>query len=163
MSKREYAYSGRQHERANSDFSAATEQEVEKLVAEIGSVIRAAEPERRDELKELAETLVHEEMSTIPAQAEPAKDYFVQRSVNPLAGGNPIDASGRRFRFDHRTRRRRTDADRIVSCHLGRNHELGEKIANSYSLRLTMLVRSRRGTPLTIRPMAPTKTMSLNR
>ena len=97
MSKREYAYSGRQHERANSDFSATTEQEVEKLVAEIGSVIRTAEPERRDELKELAETLVHEEMSTISAQAEPAKDYFVQRSVNPLAGGILLTLLGAGF------------------------------------------------------------------
>jgi hypothetical protein len=97
MSKREYAYSRVQHERANADFSAATEQEIEKLVAEIGSVIRAAEPERRDELKELAETLVHEEMSTIPAQAEPAKDYFAHRSVNPLAGGILLTLLGAGF------------------------------------------------------------------
>jgi hypothetical protein len=97
MSKREYADSERQHERGNADFSAATEQEVEKLVAEIGSVIRAAEPERRDELKELAETLVHEEMSTIPAQAEPAKDYFAHRSVNPLAGGILLTLLGAGF------------------------------------------------------------------
>jgi hypothetical protein len=87
MSKREYAYGGRQAGGANFDYSATTEQEVEKLVAEIGRVIRTGEPERRDELKELAETLVHEEMSTIPAQPEPAKDYFAHRSVNPLAGG----------------------------------------------------------------------------
>jgi hypothetical protein len=97
MSKREYAYSRLQHERANADFSAATEQEVEKLVAEIGSVIRAAEPERRDELKELAETLVHEEMSTIPAQAEPAKESFAQHRVNPLAGGIFLTVIGAGF------------------------------------------------------------------
>lgn len=87
MSKHEYAYSGRQHEDAPSDVTASTEQEVEKLVAAIGSVIRAAAPQSRSGLKELAETLVHEEISTIPAEAEPAKDYFAQRRVNPLAGG----------------------------------------------------------------------------
>jgi hypothetical protein len=97
MSKREYAYSRLQHERANADFSATTEQEVEKLVAEIGRVIRTGEPEGRDELKELAETLVHEEMSTIPAQPEPAKDYFAQRSVNPLAGGILLTLLGAGF------------------------------------------------------------------
>jgi hypothetical protein len=97
MSKHEYAYSDREHGRANSDFLATTEQEVEKLVAEIGSIIRAAEPERRGELKELAETLVHEEMSTIAAQAEPAKDYFAQRSVNPLAGGILLTLLGAGF------------------------------------------------------------------
>ncbi|HYT53484.1 MAG TPA: hypothetical protein VEQ38_02135 [Verrucomicrobiae bacterium] len=97
MSKREYVYSGPRHEHANSDFSATTEQAVEKLVAEIGSVIRTADPERRGELKELAETLVHEEMSTIAAQAEPAKDYFAQRSVNPLAGGILLTLLGAGF------------------------------------------------------------------
>jgi len=49
MFKREYAYSAPQHERGKPDFSATTEEEVEKLVAEIGSVIRAAEPQRRGE------------------------------------------------------------------------------------------------------------------
>jgi hypothetical protein len=71
----------------NTDSSPSPEQEVEKLVAEIGSRIRAAEPQRRGELKELAETLVREEMSTIPTQPEAAKDYFAQRRPNPLAGG----------------------------------------------------------------------------
>ncbi|HEV8723899.1 MAG TPA: hypothetical protein VGW77_25055 [Candidatus Binatia bacterium] len=97
MSKRENAYSGRQHERGNADLTMSTEQEVEKLVGEIGSIIRAAEPERRGELKELAETLVHEEMSMIPAQVEPAKDYFAQRSVNPLAGGILLTLLGAGF------------------------------------------------------------------
>jgi hypothetical protein len=87
MSKHEYAYSGRQHEDAHSNVTASTEQDVEKLVTAIGSVIRAAAPHRRSGLKELAETLVHEEISTIPAEAEPANDYFAQRRVNPLAGG----------------------------------------------------------------------------
>jgi hypothetical protein len=48
MSKQgEYAYSRRDNERAQDDFSVDTEQEVERLVGEIGSVIRAAEPQRR--------------------------------------------------------------------------------------------------------------------
>jgi len=88
MSKQgEYAYSRRDNERAQDDFSVGTEQEVERLVGEIGSVIRAAEPQRRAGLKELAETLVREEVSPIPAPTEPDKESFAQRRVNPLAGG----------------------------------------------------------------------------
>jgi len=98
MSKHgEHEYSGLQNQRAQDDSAASTEREVEKLVGEIGSVIRAAEPQRRGELKELAETLVHEEMSTIPAQAEAAKESFAQHRVNPLAGGIFLTVIGAGF------------------------------------------------------------------
>lgn len=82
-----FAHSGRKNRPTQDDFSASTEQEVEKLVGEIGSVIRAAEPQRRAGLKELAETLVREEISPIPAPMEPDREYFARRRVNPLAGG----------------------------------------------------------------------------
>jgi hypothetical protein len=72
---------------SRAGIPANTEQDIEKLVAEIGSRIRAAEPQRRDELKQLAETLVHEEISTIQTEPEAAKEYFAQRRPNPLAGG----------------------------------------------------------------------------
>jgi hypothetical protein len=70
----------------DSSFDIKAEQHVEKLVSEISGVIRSAEPEKRAGLKELAETLLHEEISTIvespagPWQSSPSR-------VNPLAAG----------------------------------------------------------------------------
>ncbi len=40
----------------------AREQEIEKLAQELGRLIQGAEPERREDLKELAFTLVREEL-----------------------------------------------------------------------------------------------------
>ncbi len=40
----------------------AREQEVEKLAQELGRLIQGAEPERREDLKELAFTLIREEL-----------------------------------------------------------------------------------------------------
>lgn len=68
--------------------TAGSEQEVEKLTTVIGAVIRAAAPEKRAGLKELAETLLHQEISTIAESAAPtggpASSY---RRMNPLAAG----------------------------------------------------------------------------
>jgi hypothetical protein len=46
---------------SNSDHQ-APEQEIERLAQEIGRLIQSAEPERREDLKELAYTLIREEM-----------------------------------------------------------------------------------------------------
>ena len=43
------------------------EDEVEKLAQDIGRLIRAVEPQRREDLKELAYTLIREEMNPGPA------------------------------------------------------------------------------------------------
>ena len=71
----------------HDEFEVRTEEQVERLVVDIVRVIRAAEPDRRAGLKELAEDLLHEEISTIvdePGAVEPQ----AQRSrVNPLAPG----------------------------------------------------------------------------
>jgi len=40
----------------------ASEQEIEKLAQELGRLIKGAEPERREDLKELAFTLIREEL-----------------------------------------------------------------------------------------------------
>jgi len=40
---------------------------------------------------------VHEEMSTISAQAEAAKESFAQHQVNPLAGGIFLTVIGAGF------------------------------------------------------------------
>jgi ATP-dependent Zn protease len=42
-----------------------TEEQIEELVADISRLIRSVEPEQRSGFKELAETLLHEEISTI--------------------------------------------------------------------------------------------------
>jgi hypothetical protein len=57
------------------------------LVAEIGEVIRAAEPDRRVKLKELAETLFHDEVSTIAAQSQQVESALRRYGFNPLPLG----------------------------------------------------------------------------
>ena len=72
-----------------NEFELGTEEHVEKLVGDIGRVIRDAEPGRRAGLKELAETLLHEEIVSIPEQpqADAAEVTAVRRRANPLAAG----------------------------------------------------------------------------
>jgi hypothetical protein len=72
---------------ADGDIRAETEGQVEKLVAEIGGVIRAAEPERRAGLKELAETLLHEEVATIAEEKRSTETEPRRLGSNPLAAG----------------------------------------------------------------------------
>ena len=69
----------------NTDVKA--EEQVEKLVADISRVIRAAEPEKRAGLKELAETLLHEEVSTLTEEPRQVEDVPSRSSANPLAAG----------------------------------------------------------------------------
>jgi len=71
----------------NSDASVKAEEQVENLVADIGRVIRAAEPEKRAGLKELAETLLHEEVSTFTEAPRQVEDAPGRSSANPLAAG----------------------------------------------------------------------------
>jgi hypothetical protein len=72
-----------------NEFEVKTEEQVEKLVGDIGRAIRNAEPGRRAGLKELAETLLHEEIGSIPEQpqAETAEMSAVRKRANPLAAG----------------------------------------------------------------------------
>ena len=76
---------GRQY--SNGDFRTGTEEQVEKLVAEIGGVIRSAQPERRAGLKELAETLLHEEVATIAEEKRSTETEPRRLGSNPLAAG----------------------------------------------------------------------------
>jgi len=61
----------------------APEQEIERLAQEIGRLIQSAEPERREDLKELAYTLIREEMfeGSGPEQA---------KAISPPAPFNPL-------------------------------------------------------------------------
>lgn len=60
---------------------------VEKLVAEIARVIRSAEPQRRGELKELAEALLHDEVSAIAEAVSSGRTAAVSQNSNPLLAG----------------------------------------------------------------------------
>ena len=68
-----------------NEFEVKTEEQVEKLVGDIGRAIRNAEPGRRAGLKELAETLLHEEIASIREEPEAAET--VRKRANPLAAG----------------------------------------------------------------------------
>ena len=71
----------------STGFDIRAEQRVETLVSEISGVIRAAEPEKRAGLKDLAETLLHEEISTIVEESPSAPGQASQSRLNPLAAG----------------------------------------------------------------------------
>lgn len=64
-----------------------SEEQVERLIADISRVIRAAEPEKRAGLKELAETLLHEEVATIAEEAPQTQRALERSRMNPLAPG----------------------------------------------------------------------------
>src|SRR6476620_9125974 len=77
-----------------NEFEVRTEEQVEKLVGDIGRVIRNAEPARRAGLKELAETLLHQEIVTIAEEAGAAEMTAPRTRSNPLAAGILLAALG---------------------------------------------------------------------
>ena len=77
-----------------NEFEVRTEEQVEKLVGDIGRVIRNAEPARRAGLKELAETLLHQEIVTIAEAAGAAEMTAPRTQSNPLAAGILLAALG---------------------------------------------------------------------
>ena len=76
-------------ERSSSfgNFDARAETEVEDLIADIGGIIRSTDPEKRAGLKELAETLLHEEISTIAEGSTAVAGQMPPPRFNPLAPG----------------------------------------------------------------------------
>jgi hypothetical protein len=62
------------------------EMEVERLVRELGQIVQSADLARQDQLKELASTLLDQEL--IPVEtSERATQSAVRRPMNPLAAG----------------------------------------------------------------------------
>ena len=126
MSKQgEYAYSRRDNERAQDDFSVGTEQEVERLVGDIGSVIRAAKARWFKGARGNS--------STRRNFADPGANGTRQRifrATSRQPAGRRTFLNGHRCRscFDCDARGTGSAADRIVARYLGRNHELGEGI-----------------------------------
>ena len=79
------------HDRLTAD------QRIEKAVAEIAGVIRLAEPEKRGELKELAEALLHDEISSIAEGSTPVQTAVTGQRSNPLFAGFLIALLGGGF------------------------------------------------------------------
>jgi hypothetical protein len=59
------------------------EEEIERLARETGRLIREANPETREELREAASAIMREEAHEIQESAEPE----ARRAMNPLAAG----------------------------------------------------------------------------
>lgn len=81
----------------NSDLL-AREQEIERLAQEIGRLIQSAEPQRREDLKELAYTLIREEMIQAGA-GEPGQEGAAPSPFNPLGAGVLIFGVGAGLSF----------------------------------------------------------------
>jgi hypothetical protein len=62
------------------------EQEIERLVRELGQVVRSADPEKQDQLKEFASTLVDQEFVPM-GQSARAAAREARRPMSPLAAG----------------------------------------------------------------------------
>jgi len=75
------------HSSPSNDYGLKIEEQVERLVTDISRVIQAAEPAKRAGLKELAETLLHEEISTISEESQAVESQVKRSRVNPLAAG----------------------------------------------------------------------------
>lgn len=75
----------------------AREQEIERLAQEIGRLIQGAEPDKRDDLKELAYTLIREEI--FEQDVKPARERTTAGPFNPLATGILIVVLGAGFFF----------------------------------------------------------------
>jgi len=73
---------------ASDSFSGhqAREREVERLAQELGRLIQSAEPEKREDLKELAYTLIREEIFAGGGREEKQSDGTT-RPFNPLGSG----------------------------------------------------------------------------
>lgn len=80
------ALSDRGNPTAPHGAEAAADLGIEHRISEIGGVIRSAAPAERGELKELAETLLRQEMSSIPEDSVPRSETKKGRS-NPLFAG----------------------------------------------------------------------------
>jgi hypothetical protein len=76
----------------------AREQEIERLAQELGRRIQGADPERRDDLKEMAFALIHEELIHDAGSDETAKGS-APAPFNPLGTGVLIFVLGAGLSF----------------------------------------------------------------
>ena len=84
-------------EKANSSDQ-QVEQEIEKLAQELGRLIQSAEPQKREDLKELAHSLIREEMFQ-RGEGEKAGETSPPGPFNPLGSGVLIFVLGAGLSF----------------------------------------------------------------
>jgi hypothetical protein len=77
----------------------AREQEIERLASELGRLIQGADPERREDLKELAFALIREEFIHKPGDEGGAAAGSVPAPFNPLGTGVLIFVLGAGLSF----------------------------------------------------------------
>jgi hypothetical protein len=77
----------------------AREQEIERLAQELGRLIQGADPERREDLKELAFALIREEFIHKPGDESGAAAGSAPRPFNPLGTGVLIFVLGAGLSF----------------------------------------------------------------
>jgi hypothetical protein len=81
-----------------SDAPQAREQEIERLAQELGRLIQGADPQRREDLKELAFALIREELIH-DAEAEASGGRSTPAPFNPLGTGVLIFCLGAGLSF----------------------------------------------------------------
>jgi hypothetical protein len=81
-----------------SDANQTREQEIEKLAQELGRLIQGADPQRREDLKELAFALIREELIH-EAEGEPSGGRSTPAPFNPLGTGVLIFCLGAGLSF----------------------------------------------------------------
>ena len=69
------------------DSDRLEDQEIERLVSDIGAVIRSADLQKRSELKELAEALLRDEISSIPEDISSIRPTAAPERFSPLFPG----------------------------------------------------------------------------
>lgn len=74
------------------------EAEVERLVREMGEVVQGADPDRQDQLKELASALLDQELIPV-GTSERTTQLALRRPMNPLAAGLGLCVLGLAFFF----------------------------------------------------------------
>ena len=77
----------------------AREQEIERLAQELGRLIQGADPERRDDLKELAFALIREEFIHEAGDGRGAAAGSIPAPFNPLGTGVLIFVLGAGLSF----------------------------------------------------------------
>lgn len=77
----------------------AREQEIERLAQELGRLIQGADPERREDLKELAFALIREEFIHKPGDESGAAAGSAPAPFNPLGTGVLIFVLGAGLSF----------------------------------------------------------------
>lgn len=82
---------------ASGSFDPRADEQVERLVGDIAGIIRRADPEDRAELKDLAEALLHDEISAIAEEPTAAQRQAASLGFNPLLPGILIALLGMGF------------------------------------------------------------------